>query len=107
MGIADDAVPRFFWKYDKGGDNASDNRKILWGSVVALRTMASQPQNPPERAVVAAAVPSTVARLCVRDVAGIKVRGLDGMQCKITSWDEEVNCRAYSKGVGPWALRWV
>ena len=42
MGIAKHTVPRFFWKYVKGAENAWDDRKVLWGSVEALQTMAAQ-----------------------------------------------------------------
>ena len=40
-------------------------------------------------------------------MAGIKVRGQDGIRGTIAFWDEKVNRRTYSRGVGPWALRWV
>ena len=33
----------------------------------------------------------TVAGLRVGEMAGIKVRGLDGIRCTITFWDEKVN----------------
>ena len=36
MGMAKNAVPKFFWKYVKGAENAQDGRKVLWGSVEAL-----------------------------------------------------------------------
>ena len=46
--------------------------------------MASHAQHPTERAVVAAPVLSTVAGLRVGEMAGIKVRGLDGIRGTIT-----------------------
>ena len=70
-------------------------------------TMASKAQNPTEWAVVAAAVLSTVAGLRVGEMAGIKVRGRDGIRGTITFWDEKVNRGAYSRRVVPWALRWL
>ena len=42
MGIATNAVPKFFCKYVKGAETASDDGKVLWGSVEAMQTMASQ-----------------------------------------------------------------
>ena len=57
--------------------------------------------------MVAVAVMSMVAGLRVGEMAGIKVRGLDGIGATITIWDEKVNRRAYSRRVGPRALRWV
>ena len=82
MGIAQHVLPRLFWKYVKGVkgvENTWDDEKVLWGSVEALQTMASQAQNPTERAVAAVAVLSTVVGLCVGEMAGIKVPGHDGI----------------------------
>ena len=78
MGIAENPVLRFFWKYVKGAE--WDDRKVFGGSVEALQPMASQNQYPTEWAVVAAAVVSTVAGLRVREMAGSKVRGVDGIR---------------------------
>ena len=57
--------------------------------------------------MVAVAVVLTVAGLRVGEMAGIKVRGLDGIRGTINFWDEKVNRRTYSRRVGPSALRWV
>ena len=57
--------------------------------------------------MVAAAVLSTVAGLRVGEMAGIKVRGLNGIRGMISLWDEKVKRRAYSRRVGLWASRWV
>ena len=103
MGIAKHLVPRFFWKYVKGVDNAWDDRKVPWGSVAALQTMAAKAQNPTDWGVVATTALSTVAGLRVGEMAGIKVRGLDGIRGTVTFWDEKVHRRAYNVGstLGP------
>ena len=43
----------------------------------------------------------------VGEMAGIKVRGLDGITGTSTFWDEKVNRKTYPRRVGPWALKWV
>ena len=47
MGIAEHRVPRFFWKYIKGTENAWDDRKKPWEFVAALQTMATQTKTRP------------------------------------------------------------
>ena len=58
--------------------------------------MAAQAQHPDDWVAVAAAVELTVAGLRIGEMAGIKVKGLDGIGGSITFFDEKVNRTTYS-----------
>ena len=116
MGIVEHNVPIFFWKYVKGADffaSMSKGRRTL-----GMTKKYSGDRLRPCRQWLPTARTQPNGRCCqhrycrqwrvrVGEMAGVKVRGLDGIAGTITLSDEKINRRAYTRRTGQWAMRWV